>query len=298
MNKTIKIALISLVVVGIAAVIIYFINGTRVPESQAIATTPFEKEIASQVAKEIEGHDYTSASSAFNDILGVIGTEASILNSDGKKQLSETEVENCKKIAFYAYEPIFESYQNSYFARSSWTDKELSALKTRAQKLLSMNIAEDEVKRALSKVVSNVNDYYAAWAIVKSASSCSSVSAANKIKSSAESYQRAPLTNNASLKAGLSNAFSDAKKSLANNIIAKCKNVARNYQSYGSFESFYAAEEAATNRINEYVNAFKGATLFTEATKELSNADEAAMSYYRNSSRNNGSPKDNREYDY
>lgn len=297
MNKTIKIALISLVVVSIAAVIIYFVNVTELPKSQEIASTPFEKEIASQVAKDIEGHDYTAATSAFNDILGVISTEASIVNSDGKKLLSETEVENCKKIAFYAYEPIFDSYQNSYFARSSWTDKELSALKTRAQKLLSMNIAEEEAKRSLSKVVSNVNDYYAAWAVVKRAHSCSSVSAVNKIKSDAASFKRAPLTNNASLSAGLNGAFSDAKNSLANSIKAKCHSVARNYQSYSSYESFYAAEEAALERINEYINAFGGATLFSESKSELKNADVEAMSYYRNSNRNNGISNYNREYD-
>lgn len=280
MNKTIKITLISIVVLGIFSAIISFINGIIDPPPTTIVHPTFEKNIKAQVKAEIEGKDYLTASKAFNNILKEIDTEASIINANGSKQLTDDEVANCKKHAFYAYLPIFESYQESYFNSSSWTDSELSALKSRAQNLKDMNIAEELAKSKLSKVIKNVEDYYAAWAVVKSARSCSSVAQVNNIKSKVASFNHAPLTNNVSLRAGLNSAYSDAKKSLASNINANCKNVAQNYKSYGDYVRFYAAEEAAFRRINEYVNAFGGGS-FSEAKNLLDQADQNALDYYK-----------------
>ena len=281
MNRAIKIALIAIVLLGIVATIVYFINDdTGIGKVDAIAKTDFEKEIEKQVKSDIEGKEYAVASTAFYNVLSEISTEASIVNKDGKKQLSENEVENCKKIAFYAYEPIFEDYQKAYFTHSSWSEKELNALKSRAQNLLGMNIAEGNAKSALSSVVANVNDYYAAWRIVKSAKSCTSVAAVQNIGKQANSYKRSPLLNNASLKAGLESAFSDAKSALANNINARCRKVAQSYQYYDSYTSFYSDYLAMNKLIDEYVMAFGGGSLFANSKGLLSQADDNAMDYF------------------
>ena len=280
MNRAIKIALIAIVLMGIIATIAYFINSTGTGKVEAIAKTDFEKEIESKVKSHVEGKDYTSASAAFYSILSEIVTESSIINSDGKKQLSDQEVENCKKMAFYAYEPIFEEYQREYFTHSSWSDRDLNALKARAQNLLSMKIAEGSAQNALSGVIKNVNDYYAAWKVVKSAKSCSTVAAVRDIGSRAKSFMHSPLTNNASLKAGLEGAFSDAKSALANNINARCRKVAENYQNYGSYTSFYDDYLAMNKRIDEYISAFDGASLFSNSKGMLSKAEESALDYY------------------
>ena len=279
MNKIIKIILISLVIIGIASVAFYFYNGTDTPKEQVIATTSFEKEIENQVKSQIQGNDYPQASKAFHDIMSTIKTEASIENVDGKKQLTTNEVANCQKIAFYAYAPIFNRYQKSYFSQPSWTDGELNALKAQAQELLSMNIAEGTAKHGIAKVIANVNDYNAAWAVVRSAHSCYSVAEVKSIKSKVTQYNRAPLTNNASLRAGLNSAYTDAKSSLASNINAICRKVAQNYMAYGSYDNYLAAEEAALNRINEYVNAFGGGS-FGNAKNALAQADNDAINYY------------------
>lgn len=280
MNKTIKIALISIVIVGLISIIIYFINGTGTPQGGPIATTSFEKYIENKVNNSIKGKDYAEASQSFDDIIGEIQTEASIVNSDGNKQLTESEVQNCKKIVFYAYAPVFDDFQRAYFNKSSWSDGELYALKSRANSLLSMNIAEENAKQSISEVITTVNDYHVAWSVVKSARGCSSVAAAKAIQSKVAHYNHAPLTNNASLRAGLNSAYSDAKSSLASNINAYCRKVAQGYKSYGSFERFYSAEEAALAKIHEYVNAFGGGS-FGDAINMLSQADENAMDYYR-----------------
>ena len=279
MKKIIKIILISLVIIGIASVAFYFYNGTDTPKEQVIATTSFEKEIENQVKSQIQGNDYPQASKAFHDIMSTIKTEASIENVDGKKQLTTNEVANCQKIAFYAYAPIFNRYQKSYFSQPSWTDSELNALKAQAQELLSMNIAEGAAKHGIAQVIDNVNDYNAAWAVVRSAHSCYSVAAVKSIKSKVAQYNRAPLTNNASLRAGLNSAYTDAKSSLASNINAICRKVAQNYMAYGSYDNYLAAEEAALNRINEYVNAFGGGS-FGNAKNALAQADNDAINYY------------------
>ena len=279
MKKIIKIILISLVIIGIASVAFYFYNGTDTPKEQVIATTSFEKEIENQVKSQIQGNDYPQASKAFHDILSTIKTEASIENVDGKKQLTTNEVANCQKIAFYAYAPIFNRYQKSYFSQPSWTDSELNALKAQAQELLSMNIAEGAAKHGIAQVIDNVNDYNAAWAVVRSAHSCHSVAAVKSIKSKVTQYNRAPLTNNASLRAGLNSAYTDAKSSLASNINAICRKVAQNYMAYGSYDNYLDAEEAALNRINEYVNAFGGGS-FGNAKNALAQADNDAINYY------------------
>ena len=279
MNKIIKIILISLVIIGIASVAFYFYNGTDTPKEQVIATTSFEKEIENQVKSQIQGNDYPQASKAFHDIMSTIKTEASIENVDGKKQLTTNEVANCQKIAFYAYAPIFNRYQKSYFSQPSWTDSELNALKAQAQELLSMNIAEGAAKHGIAQVIDNVNDYNAAWAVVRSAHSCYSVAAVKSIKSKVAQYNRAPLTNNASLRAGLNSAYTDAKSSLASNINAICRKVAQNYRAYGNYDNYFAAEEAALNQINEYVNAFGGGS-FGNAKNALAQADNDAINYY------------------
>ena len=281
MKKIIKIILISLVIIGIASVAFYFYNGTDTPKEQVIATTSFEKEIENQVKSQIQGNDYPQASKAFHDIMSTIKTEASIENVDGKKQLTTNEVANCQKIAFYAYAPIFNRYQKSYFSQPSWTDSELNALKAQAQELLSMNIAEGAAKHGIAKVIDNVNDYNAAWTVVRSAHSCYSVAAVKSIKSKVTQYNRAPLTNNASLRAGLNSAYTDAKSSLASNINAICRKVAQNYRAYGNYDNYFAAEEAALNQINEYVNAFGGGS-FSDAKNALAQADNDALNYYPN----------------
>ena len=281
MNKIIKIILISLVIIGIASVAFYFYNGTDTPKEQVIATTSFEKEIENQVKSQIQGNDYPQASKAFHDIMSTIKTEASIENVDGKKQLTTNEVANCQKIAFYAYAPIFNRYQKSYFSQPSWTDSELNALKAQAQELLSMNIAEGAAKHGIAQVIDNVNDYNAAWAVVRSAHSCYSVAEVKSIKSKVTQYNRAPLTNNASLRAGLNSAYTDAKSSLASNINAICRKVAQNYRAYGNYDNYFAAEEAALNQINEYVNAFGGGS-FSDAKNALAQADNDALNYYPN----------------
>ena len=220
MNRNIKISLIFVVLIGIIATIVFFIKPPGKTVEERIAATPFEKEIENKVLASIKGQDYDAATTAFYNILDTIVTEASIVNSDGSKQLTKDEVKNCKECAFDAYLPIFNQYQSKYFERSSWTEKELNALKSRAQNLLDMKIAEGMDKSMLDNVVANVNDYFAAWKVINNAKSCSSIAAAQRINEQAESYQRQPLTNNASLQSGLSDAFYDAKVSLANHIIA------------------------------------------------------------------------------
>lgn len=279
MNNTIKILLIAAMAAAIAGVIYYFTRDIEDDTTPIIAVTPTEKRVDSEVKSKIAGHNYAEAATAFDAIMGDIATESSVKDADGTLLMSVSEKRTCHKIAFYAFEPIFERYQKDYFERSSWSENELSALKSRAQSLLSMNIAEEKAKATLEAVVKNVDDYHAAWAVVRGTSSCATVAAVQGINSRLASYKRAPLTNNAALNSGMNSAYATAKQALASNIIARCRRVANGYHNYSSYQSFYSAVTDAMQSISEYVNAFGGESQFNDVRSELYRADSNAMNY-------------------
>lgn len=224
MNRTLKFVLIAVVLIGIITTIVYFIQVPGDGVKERIASTPFEKEIENKVQIGIVGQNYDAASTAFYNILDTIATEASIVIQGGSKQLTKDEVKNCKEYAFNAYLLIVDQYQKEYFGRSSWTEQELNALKSRAQALLDMKIAKGDDESMLASIVKNVNDYYAAWKVINGAKTCSTIAGAKNISEQVGHYERPPLTNNASLQAGLSEAFDDAKTSVAK-IIASIQDI-------------------------------------------------------------------------
>ena len=211
MNNSLKIILIVVVLLGIAGTVFYFMRGMDDSGGKIIAQTPFEKIINSQVQKKIVGHEYAEAAAGFDAVLNDIDTEASIMNGDGTPQLQQSEAENCRKIAFFAFEAIFEKMQENYFKRSSWSDTELADIKSQAQRLLDMKIAEGKAYLNLQSAVKNVDDYHAAWAAVKSAAHCTTVSAVKAVGNNVDKYNHAPLTNNVSLNEAMQGAYSQAK---------------------------------------------------------------------------------------
>ena len=218
MNRIIKIALITIMLLSIVVIITLLIK--RPPSINGATPKPLVERVDSLISVRIVNEDYVSASKGFDFILDEIATEASILNPNGSNQLTTDEVNRCRVSVFDTYLSVFDKYQRYYFNQSSWSDEELKALKSRAQTLLDMNIAKGKDKSTLDSVVINVNDYYKAWEFINHAKSCASIEAAQIIEKQVERYLRSPLTNNASLRAGLENAFYDAKSSLAKKIIA------------------------------------------------------------------------------
>lgn len=279
MNKTIKIILISVVAVGIAAVVLFSLKNV-IFGTLVIPTTAFEKDVDEMVKKEIKGQNYLTASEAFYRIVDDIQTEASVINNDGSHQLSEREVEKCKKIVFYAFEPVFESYQEDYFNRTTWAESDLDNLKSCAEDMLAMNIAESTAKSNLTKVVNTVKDYYAAKGVISRANHCTTVTAAKDLRDRAERLKRKPLTNNVSLKSGLDNVFNNAKKSVADYIYSSCCNLRNNYQNFDSYNQFNQKWSNLNNRINEFENNFGKSSVIDKSIKVLNEADENAMNYY------------------
>lgn len=282
MKKIIKISLIAFVIIGILFAIIYFANGMGDSVQKPIATTSFEKHVQSRTDSEIKGKDYDEAKKAYSSILQEIATEASIVLGDGTKKLSDEEVLRVKKIAFYEYAPIFADYGTSYFQKSSWDDSMLKELRSEAVSLKSQGIAESGTKvlTTLDKIVTNVNEYYAAWQIAKNASHCSSVSAIATLKNSANKYKHSPLTNNASLSAALNSVEANAKSAVIRNISGYCHSVANRYSNYGSYETWTSAYESACKRIAEYKSSYGYPQELQNARGALDRADDAALNYY------------------
>ncbi len=282
MKKIIKIALIALVVVGILFAIIHFANGMGDSVQKPIATTSFEKHVQSRTDSEIKGKEYAEAKKAYSSIIQEIKTEASIVLGDGTPNLSHSEVLRANKIAFYEYAPIFSDYGISYFRKSSWDDSVLKELRSEAAALKNQGIAEPgtTVLTNLDKIVTNVNEYYAAWQIAKSASHCSSVSAIATLKNSANKYKHSPLTNNASLSAALNSVETNAKNAVIRNISGYCNSVANRYSNYGSYEAWTSAYESACKRIADYKSSYGYPQELQNARGALDRADDAALNYY------------------
>lgn len=283
MKKYIKISLITIIAIGIIASIVYFFNGMGSGGQKVIATTDFEKEIQARTDAEIKGKEYSEAHKGFNSILQQIKTEESITLADGTKNLTEAEVKKAKKIVYYEYAPIFTKYGVSYFNKSSWDDSVIKSLRSEAQDMLSMNIAESEtqVYADLTKIARTVDEYYAAWSVANSASHCSSVSAIASLIASANGYKKAPLINNASLAAALNAVPTNAKNSVVRVISSYCRGVANRYASYSDYVSWTAAYENACNRINEYKSKYGYPGELQSARAALDNADDNALNYYQ-----------------
>lgn len=284
MKKYIKISLIAVIAIGIICSIVYFISGIGSGGDKIIATTSFEKQIQARTDAEIKGKEYNDAQTGFNSILQEINTEASVTLGDGTKNLTEAEVQKAKKIVFYEYAPIFTKYGKAYFKKSSWDDSVLKSLRSEAQILQTMNIAEKgtAVYSDLLEIATNVDDYYAAWGVAKSASHCSTVSAIASLMSSANRYKKDPLMNNASLAAALNSVESNAKSSVIRVISSHCRGVANRYASYSDYASWTNAYESACDRINEYKKSYGYPADLQSARAALDDADNNALNYYDN----------------
>lgn len=283
MKKIIKIALIGIVVIGIIFAIFRFKK--RIPYNDTkdvIATTDFEKNIQAQVNSKIKDNNYEGARSAFDSIMNVIKTEASITLSDDSRNLSAIEEENCKQIAFAAYAPIFTEYGNEYFFNESWNDNTLNSLKKDAETLLVMNIAEygTDVYKQLRKIIDVVDKYYNAKGVISRASRCTEVDDIARLKKEANSYLQEPLTNNTSLAASLRLVEKTAKSSVVQSIATNGSRVANNYSRYSDYAVFSREYNNAIQRINDYENAYGKNSKLSATRQVLHNADNYALQYF------------------
>jgi len=283
MKTAIKIILIAVVLAAIAAAILFFTKGVDTSEGEKpIATTAFEKQVERRTAAEVAGKTYEEARSGFESILGDIRTESAITLADGSRNLSEAEEDKAKRILFYEYAPIFAQYAEGYFQKASWDDEPLKALRTEALELAAMNIAEKQtpIAQTLASTAQNVDDYYAAWQVARSASGCTSVAGIKSIAASAQKYLKAPLTNNTALASALRGAESEAKRAAARNIAAQCNRVANGYAGHGNYSAWVSAYNGAMEKIRQYTSAYGTNSELSAAQSALNRADNNALNYY------------------
>lgn len=300
-KQIIKIVLPSLAVIGIVVAVIYFIQGIKVPPPDDMVTTTYEKKISDRVESDVKDKSYSEAKYAFDDILADINTEASITLSDGRPNLPDEEVLKCRKILFYEYVPIFNSYAKSYFNGHSWDEKTINSIKQEATLLKSMNIAESNSPdyNALEDAIKVVNDYFAAKSLVSKAASCKTDEDVNSLKAKVNSYRRAPLNNNSSLMSQLGGVertareavarykekererqSADDSRSASSDAISQANRVASGYRSYGSYDRFYAAYQQAKDRLNAVKRQHGSTSQINSAISQLDKADDYAQDYY------------------
>lgn len=290
MKLAIKISLLFLVAIGITAAIWFFLKKGPEPEVEEMALTSFEEYIEQRVEDEVEDQDFEPASQAYYSIVDEIATEAFATRNGSSTTLNHNAERRCRRMAFDAFAPIFNSHAESYFQRSVWDENYIDSLRTMAQGLLNDTILRptSNIKRKLEATVTTVNDYHDAWRVARSASSCTTLDALHNITNKARQYQRAPLSNNTALMAALRDAASEARTSLSNYIIGRCNHLAANYYTYASYEAFTQEFQRVTNLVSAFKNEF-GQNSLGQASSTLRTADTNAMNYFMGRRNNSGS---------
>lgn len=282
MRQSIKIGIIVFTAIAIVGLLFYFTKKIDNAEVEKIEPQSFVKYVEQQANKEIKDKPFDEAKNSFYKLIGEINTEAFVWQNDSTKALTDESVLKCRRMAFYAYAPIFTAHGIAYFNQQSWTIKDADALRDEANALLAYGIAENgtQVKAELDQIVKNTKEYHEALGVVNSASRCGTVDAVKKAISNANRYKHAPLTNNKKLMADLNNVPSVAKETLANKIVARADGIIARKCSYEDYPQWFDAKEQTVNAIEEYEKAFgKVAKLTNERTK-LEQADEEALDCY------------------
>jgi len=280
MKQSIKISIIVITAIAIVGLLFYFTKKIDNAEIETIEPQNFLKYIEARVNNEVADKPFDSAKIAFYSIIGEINTEAFIKTGNGSSVLTTEDTDKCKRMAFYAYAPIFAAHGLDYF--NSWVNSGADPLRTEANSLLAYGIAEDgtQIKQDLNQIVKIVNEYHEALRVISSASSCTTIEAVNKAINGHKRYMHAPLTNNRNLKTELNNVPNKAKESLVNYILRKANVVIANKYKYDSYAKWYEDYDAKISEIDQYEKAFGKAELLTSKKSDLEQADEDALNYY------------------
>lgn len=284
MKLAFKIFLIVLVVGGIGSAIYFFVDGMgeKAPEED-LETTKFEEYIHDRANDEIKGKSYSKASDAYDDIMAEISDVAnSTIKKDGKEDnsISKREEANSRKLAYYAYSPIFVDYTDKFFQNSTWNETEMNNLKKRANELLNTKLSDEKAKNKpkIQDVIRNVEGYYAAKSLIEQANNCTSVKVAKEMPNKVSAYKKLPFTNNSYLRTGLDNAPAKAKSSCADYIRKQCNAVVNNYYN-GRYNTYNAVEKDAkrcSSLADEFEKAFNQTNFFYNELERVYNALESA----------------------
>jgi hypothetical protein len=276
MKLAIKIFLIVLVLGGIGWAIYSFVGGMgeKAPDEE-IETTKFEEHISDRVESEIKDKSYQSASDAYDDVMAEISDIASTTTKKGgdeERSISKSEETNSRKMAYYAYTPIFLDNAQKFFRQRSWDESELKKLKERAKELLATKLSDSNSKNRpkLEEVVTYVDGYFSAKSLINSANSCTSVSVARNMPDQVRKYQKQPYTFNDFLSSGLSSAPSKAKSSCAQYIKNKCMGL--RYTNYRTSNAMQADADRYEALVREYESAFGRTGEFDYAIQTMLNA--------------------------
>ena len=282
MKNTIKVIIIIAAALAIVGLLFYFTKKIDNAEVEKIAPQSFVKYVEQQANKEVKDKPFEEAKSSFYKLIGEINTEAFVWLNDSTKALTDESILKCKRIAFYAYAPIFTANGIEYFNQQSWTLKDADALKDEANVLLAYGIAENgtPVKTELDQIVKNTKEYHEAMGVVGSASNCTTVEAVKKVISNANKYKHNPLKNNRKLMDDL-NAVPDlAKDGLSNRIVSRVSNLIARSCNFDEYSQWYEEYQLMIGVIEEYEQAFGTVSKLSDSRTKLEQADEEALDCY------------------
>lgn len=284
MKKYIKIALISIVVLGIIGTLFFYLRTLGDGANAKIPVPKFENRVASLVQQNIKGKSYEAARAAFDSISICINTEEVISLANGEPAATESSIKHSRQYLFDGYAPIFVEHAAQYFNQSAWNASQLRDLQGQASALTDLGVAENGTQniKQLATTMQTVKEYFAAIALASTAKRCTTVAAVQQFSRKVASYKHAPLTNCSSLMATLNAAPTQARNACAASLAARANSVC-NYQRYSSYDSFYYACNAIKAQIKQFTGSLGNHPSLSSALSRLSAADSRAVDYFSNS---------------
>lgn len=276
MKQLIKIGLIVLAVAGIAWFAWSSMDSIGSGDKTKIENMDFYKYVEDRVKNELgEKVAFSKAESAYKSIVADIQTEAA------QSGLSESDRKSCMKQAVFAFAPMLASNALSYFRGSAWDGNSVNSWRAKAQELRGTGFIQSgsQVDRDLSEVISVADSYNGAVAACN-VGQCTSPEAVKAAIAKAESFKKAPLTNDKALMGRLGAVGTTAKNSYANYVLNYCNNIASNWDEYSNYDSWRAKYQSAHNMISTYTSAFGDDSRFSSARAALERAEDRADAYY------------------
>ena len=282
MKQVIKIGLILIALGAIAFFIWKTMSGMGDAPEIDIKNKAFYQQVDDRVKAEVNNKvPYAKAEQSYKDIVAMIETEYAQNSKNPEMGINNDDRKGCLRNVTQAFAPLFVEHGQQYFHSSNWDASQVNALRSTALSLQQSDFIKggSDVAGSLSQIIGTADSYGQAIAACN-VGSCTSPEAVRSAIARADSYKKAPLTNDNNLMAKLNAVPEAAKSSYANYVVSYCQGIASRCTDYGSYEAWKGNRELAYNKITEYTNAFGQNPRVLAMRDVLSRAEAQADEYY------------------
>lgn len=277
-----KIIIIVGFIVGLLVITVLLFDLNKGYEGTSISSDPFKPVADSAISERIEGKDYKTARNAFDSIYRMIDIQGNLMLKDGSRATSVAEIDSLKLKAYKAaVECLIKEYETMSNS-SKWSLYPLLDIKSQASYYRELFPgSENFYEPNLSKIINNINDYYAALKLCKNSGAVTTVAGIRNIESQAKKYKRHPLTNDAELSSQLNSAPQKARNSVSAYIERSSTNLKNEITTFSTEEEFMGKYNSINRSLIEYVNSYGNNSNMNSARANLASAKLDAENYFK-----------------